>query len=128
MSPTDWIQTARDLGIPVVMLAAMCFGTWKTLQWSAVNIALPVRDRAFKFIDKLEESIVRVEHSVVGHSVILGDLQRYQVDSAEARKAAKAVQEQILATLKENGITLKEFVCRAEEFACGRHADVNEGK
>ena len=122
MTPSEWIQAARDFGIPVVMLGFMALGLWKTLQWSAVNLGIPLRDRLFKFLDRLEESVLKVEQSVVQHGVMLDEIRRYQSDSSEARKAAKVIQEQILTTLKENGISLKEFVCRAEEFSCNNRA------
>jgi hypothetical protein len=49
-----WIDVASRLGIPVALLAAVFYALWRVIQWFGINIALPVRDRSFGFLDKLE--------------------------------------------------------------------------
>lgn len=55
-----WIDVASRLGIPVALLAAIFYALWRVIQWFGINIALPVRDRSFGFLDKLEGTVDRM--------------------------------------------------------------------
>lgn len=59
-----WIDVASRLGIPVALLAAVFYALWRMIQWFGINIALPVRDRSFGFLDKLEGTVGKLEDTV----------------------------------------------------------------
>lgn len=54
------VDTARKLmteqnytvaGVVLVILAVVVFGVWRVLSWTATNVAIPGRDRLFRYVD-----------------------------------------------------------------------------
>ena len=120
----QWTQAVRDVGFPIVAYGAFAFALWKTIQWVGHNVVLPIQARAFHFLDVLEVVIKRVESRIERidgtaerHAEMLAKIAEGQKDSEEARRDLIAVQRNILEQLKDNGVMLKGFVCKATEMA-----------
>ncbi|CAB4160939.1 hypothetical protein UFOVP731_23 [uncultured Caudovirales phage] len=49
----DFIQAARDLGIPVAALIAIGIGLWRIIEWLGKEVIIPLKDRHLAFLDSL---------------------------------------------------------------------------
>jgi hypothetical protein len=49
----DFIQAARDLGIPVAALIAVGIGLWRIIEWLGKEVIIPLKDRHLAFLDSL---------------------------------------------------------------------------
>jgi hypothetical protein len=53
----EGLEIAAQYGLPTLLLAAFAWAAWKAVGAAWRDVVLPVRDRAFGFLDKVERNI-----------------------------------------------------------------------
>jgi hypothetical protein len=94
-----WVDVASRLGIPVAILAAVFFAIWKIIQWFGVNVAVPARDRAFHFLDRLEGTVDTIGEQIHEQTKQI----KAQTEKADQTTAAlKQIEEKLSGVCKGN--------------------------
>lgn len=53
----DYVQLINNFGIPVAASCALAMFVWRSGQWVAKEIVIPLRDRHFAFLVTLEKTL-----------------------------------------------------------------------
>lgn len=56
----EWVQVVKDLGIPVALLIAIGWGLWSGGVWFGTKVIIPLQERHFLFLSKLEQAINQI--------------------------------------------------------------------
>ena len=51
------VSLVQTVGLPVFALLAMGWGVWRTAEWTAAHLIIPMRDRHFEFLDLLSKTL-----------------------------------------------------------------------
>lgn len=51
------VSLIQTVGLPVFALLAMGWGVWRTAEWVAGHLVIPMRDRHFEFLDLLSKTL-----------------------------------------------------------------------
>ena len=46
----DWLPIIRDLGLPAAALVVLSWAVWKTANWVAVEVVVPIRNAHVAFL------------------------------------------------------------------------------
>jgi hypothetical protein len=64
----------KDFGFPIVATSALGWSIWATLRWVAGNLIIPVRDRSFSFLDRVEGNVDKMSDNLEKQTTALKDL------------------------------------------------------
>lgn len=70
----DWIAAVKDVGFPIVAYGAIMAAIWAIIKWIASDIVTPIRERAFKFIDKLEGNVDKMSMNLEQQTATLKEI------------------------------------------------------
>lgn len=87
----DWLTAIKEVGFPIACACAFAFASWATIKWIANAIIVPVRDRAFKFLDKLEGNVDRMSENLDAQTTSLRDIAT--VNTSMSSKLTKLVEQ-----------------------------------
>jgi ABC-type transport system involved in cytochrome c biogenesis permease subunit len=53
----DWLEVAKQVGVPFTFLAGFLYAAWRSLQWYSMNVILPREQQAMKMSTTVMDSI-----------------------------------------------------------------------
>lgn len=97
-SSADWFSIAQSFGLPVVLLAFMCYTLYNFGKWAGVNIVMPLVTRCIQFIDSVDKTQIRNADTnskiVDTMSNVLDRVEKLSEQSLEISKLLTSAREQ----------------------------------
>lgn len=56
----EFVSIVKDLGIPVALLCGIGWGLWHGISWFGTRVIIPIQERHFIFLTKLEAAINQI--------------------------------------------------------------------
>ena len=91
-----------QFGVPTVLLVGLAIYLWRALSWFAVNIAIPLRDRHFAYLEMQEKQM---------DALVLANVQQTSLLKAmnDSKTRHMELMERIYAGTQETGLMVAEI-------------------
>jgi hypothetical protein len=83
----DWLQAVDRVGFSPVAYGGLALALWAIVKWTAHNIVTPIRDRAFRFLDRLESNVDSMSENLDQQTTTLKEIHATQIEQKTALKA-----------------------------------------
>ena len=97
----DWLAAVDRIGFSPVAYAALALALWATLKWTAANLVTPIRDRAFRFLDRLESNVDSMSDNLDQQTTTLKEIHGTQID---VQRSMKTIADQGCGIRVRNGV------------------------
>ncbi len=75
-----WVTAVKEVGFPIAAYGGLAFAVWAVIKWVGGNLVTPFRDRAFRFIDRLEGNVDSMSANLREQTTTLRDINDNQAD------------------------------------------------
>lgn len=71
MEVQAWEKLVTNVGFPIAIVTVVGLAIWIGAKWVANQIIIPIRDRGFKFIDKVEGNVEKMSDNLETQTMTL---------------------------------------------------------